>query len=112
MGLDELLSLLIFESFNVSSSSKWLALEKRANLKTIGRQEYVEQCAKLEFLSGQNTWCFFTKVWLPLSSAKGFPVQEDAWIRMNFASSFPEWKSTWSPDGYPYNVYGNYYDRL
>jgi hypothetical protein len=110
----EVICSLTFELLNISNGPKWEELRQRViHGERLSRNFFIEESAKLEYVSAISCWYFLDEVWSPFVRAKGLHTDLQAWQNIMVPASFEEWKTTWwVPGGYPYNVFGPDFDGL
>jgi len=101
----------VYELFNIANGPAWLELERLAIDNKLGRTEFVEKSALLEWCAAKKTRDFYELLWIPFASEGHFEPGETAWNRLKYPT-FRAWKRSWGRLGYPYSIYGTYYDTL
>ncbi len=108
---ESLWSCAVFELYNISFDKDDAARDAAAWSGNMSREEYVTAIERREFKAQQRTVEFYRAVWKPYCQDKGLSTDGDYWYD-SLPNSYEEWKSQRNgPSYYPYNLYGNFYDR-
>lgn len=103
--------MLVFELNNVGKAPAINDLLAKVHGRTISREEFIWEAARLEYRSAEETREFYLKTWMPWCSLNGFKSDDRLWKR-RFADSFEDWVDFFkdTPD-YPWAFFGDLYDR-
>lgn len=107
---DELWGSVIYELENIRSTPAFHSLFERACRGGMGREEWIRENTRLEYLACRRTRDYFRSQWQPLMTSRGRPISGTSWFA-DLPSTYEEWIAFYtSPDDYPWNFWGRYYD--
>ncbi|RBP47980.1 hypothetical protein DES53_101780 [Roseimicrobium gellanilyticum] len=106
-------SCLFFELLNAENLPNVNDLQMQIfSRSSIAREDYIKECARLEWSVFQKLEKVRKEVWIPWCKSHEFPHDPKVW-RMRHADDFEAWYAAYTdPDGYPFSVYGPHYDAM
>jgi len=113
IGGEEVLSMLVFELLNASHRDEFKALDAAASERKIGKENYIEGMAKVEFTTALELKHFAVHLWPQNAVKRGMPWNHPFW-KQGTVESFDIYLRTirGMHDGYPDDVFGPRYDAL
>lgn len=111
LSCEELWACAVFELENIRNTRGFMALYHQALDGKLSREEWIRGCSRLEYYALKRTSKHFQKLWRPLVKTRPITITKSVW-GANVPGTYEEWISLYrDPDSYPWDVYGNYYDR-
>lgn len=103
--------LLVYELNNLISSVRIAQLRIEAKKGNVLRDEFIKQCAELEFTAMEKTKDFYTKLWVSWAKEQSFVSDSSVWTSGS-ADTFEEWLKRYdgTPE-YPRGFFGKMYDE-
>lgn len=78
---------------------------------SLSKAEYIERITRCEYQARLETAAFYSKYWRPYAETNSLTATDWYW-RPNTPATYEEWmKQFTDPNAYPFDDYGNYYDR-
>jgi hypothetical protein len=102
-----------YESFNIRYSRQFMMIHEYAVAGKITRDKYIESNAYLEWSAAQEFRKLARTVLFPYFEEKGYNINSElsSWL-LYFEKDFSEWMKNPSPCKYPWNPWGDYYDKI
>ncbi|MCH2045230.1 MAG: hypothetical protein MK212_14030 [Saprospiraceae bacterium] len=109
---EEMWAGVVYELHNIKNYMEFEAIEQEAMFGKCTKDTYVMGYARLEYKAAKETAEFYRKKWKPYMRQKGLLTNSEHWFA-NIPDTFEEWIALYNdPNGYPWNPYAGYYDRL
>ena len=105
------IAFLCFELYNIQSHELFNALDLDVKMFRSTREQYIQQCAYLEFLAAHKTARFYRQ-YIASYCEKNLLKNKKQWWYVYMPKAFSDWKKTWTSDGYPYIPFGVFYDKM
>jgi hypothetical protein len=103
---------LIFELFNIRSAAASLEVQRQAARGKLSKDEFIRQITTLEYTALKESVSFYKTVWQVDCQKKGIETHDVLW-NSPVPASYKEWIDQFTDlFSYPWNVYGDMYDRL
>jgi hypothetical protein len=110
--LDDVLSVVVFELFNMENDSRFKELEDAVRKGKLLRDDYCFAVACAEFRARVKTRNWYATVFRPWADRNGVVTRPQSWPCECAETVADEAVERWSREGYPYWVYGLKYDVL
>lgn len=110
LSCEELWSCVVYEIENIRNCKGFDALYETALQGRMSREEWVRENSRLEYDALRRTAKDYEQLWLPLAETRQI-FSKNAFWGTDIPATYEAWISQYrDPDGYPWDVYGRYYD--